>query len=60
MRASRAELNFNGALIALVCRKRAIPAIASFDGDFDAIEWVARLQSPEDVSRAIMAGGTPA
>jgi len=38
MRASNGELNFNDALIPLVCRRRAIPTIASFDADFDTIE----------------------
>ena len=59
MRASRGELTFNDALIALACRKRTIPTIASFDADFDTIEWLTRLESPEDVSRAMMHGRSP-
>lgn len=50
MRASKGALNFNDALIALACRERKIPAIASFDADFDSIDWLQRLSSPEDVT----------
>jgi predicted nucleic acid-binding protein len=35
IRATSGELNFNDALTALACRERSIPAIASFDPDFD-------------------------
>jgi len=49
MRASSGELNFNDALIALACRERGIPAIASF-ADFDQIAWLKRVAKPEDVS----------
>lgn len=49
MRDSSGELNFNDALIALVCRERGIPAIASFDADFDQVPWVKRMAKPEDV-----------
>ena len=38
VRSSSGELNFNDALMALACRERDIPAIASFDGDFDRTE----------------------
>lgn len=51
MRASKGALNFNDALIALACRERNIPAIASFDADFDSIDWLQRLSSPEDLAR---------
>jgi predicted nucleic acid-binding protein len=50
MRASKGALNFNDALIALACRERNIPAIASFDADFDSIDWLQRLSSPEDLT----------
>jgi predicted nucleic acid-binding protein len=50
MRASKGALNFNDALIALACRERNIPAIASFDSDFDSIDWLQRLSSPEDLA----------
>ncbi len=49
MRASGGELNFNDALIALACREREIPAIASFDADFDQAPWLKRIATPEDV-----------
>ena len=42
MRQSSGALNFNDALIALACRNRAIPEIASFDADFDTIPWLKR------------------
>lgn len=45
---SSGALNFNDALIALVCRERGIGAIASFDGDFDQIDWLKRMALPED------------
>ncbi len=47
---SSGELNFNDALIALACRERVIPAVASFDPDFDQIGWLNRLATSEDVS----------
>ncbi|MBN1139310.1 MAG: type II toxin-antitoxin system VapC family toxin [Anaerolineae bacterium] len=45
---SGGELNFNDALIALECRESGIPFIASFDRDFDTIDWLKRLAKPED------------
>ena len=48
MRISSGELNFNDALIALACREREIPIIASFDADFDQIAWLKRVAKPED------------
>lgn len=47
--ASSGALNFNDALIALVCRERDIAAIASFDTDFDEIPWLRCLAVPSDV-----------
>ncbi len=49
MRASSGELNFHDALIALACRERGIPAIASFDADFDQVTWLRRVAQPGDV-----------
>jgi len=46
MRASAGALNFNDALIALACRERGIAAIASFDKDFDGVDWLRRLAGP--------------
>jgi predicted nucleic acid-binding protein len=50
IRSSSGALNFNDALIALACRERGIPAIASFDDDFDAVAWLRRLARPEDLA----------
>jgi predicted nucleic acid-binding protein len=52
VRVSSVELNFNDALIALACRERNIPAIASFDSDFDQVTWLMRLAEPSDVEAA--------
>jgi predicted nucleic acid-binding protein len=41
-------LNFYDALIALACREREIPMIASFDPDFDQISWLRRLAAPDN------------
>ncbi len=49
IRSSTGTLNFNDALIALACREREIPAIASFDADFDQVTWLHRLARPEDI-----------
>lgn len=49
IRTSSGTLNFHDALIALACRERGIPAIASFDADFDQVPWLRRLARPEDV-----------
>jgi predicted nucleic acid-binding protein len=50
MRSSGGSLNFNDSLIALACQERNIPAIASFDTDFDQIAWLHRLARPEDIT----------
>jgi len=50
MRSSAGALNFNDALIALACRERSIPAIASFDPDFDQVSWLRRLARPDDLT----------
>ena len=49
VRASGGALNFNDALIALSCRQREIPLIASFDRDFDALDWLGRVAQPDDL-----------
>lgn len=46
---SGGELNFNDALIALACRDRNIPYLASFDADFDQIAWLKRLARPDQL-----------
>jgi predicted nucleic acid-binding protein len=50
IRSSSGALNFNDALIALACRDRGIPMVASFDADFDQIPWLRRLARPEDLA----------
>jgi predicted nucleic acid-binding protein len=45
-------LNFNDALITIVCRELGITAIASFDQDFDLIPWLKRIARPEDLQAA--------
>lgn len=50
VRATGGELNFNDALIALACRNLEVPYIASFDRDFDTIDWLTRLAKPEDLA----------
>jgi predicted nucleic acid-binding protein len=49
VRSSCGELNFNDALIALSCRHRGIPLIASFDRDFDQLSWLQRVAQPDDL-----------
>ena len=50
---SMGELNFNDALIALSCRNRNIPYLASFDPDFDQLNWLKRVAIPTDLSATI-------
>lgn len=50
VRFSGGELNFNDALIALSCRHRDIPFIASFDQDFDRVVWLRRAARPEQLN----------
>lgn len=49
IRSSSGELNFNDALIALACQERGIPAIASFDADFDRVAWLKRIAGPDNL-----------
>lgn len=49
LRNSNGDLNFNDALIALAYRKREIPTIASFDADFDRVDWLKRTAEPKDL-----------
>ena len=46
---SSGELNFNDALVAISCRKRNIPLLASFDSDFDRVPWLKRVSQPADL-----------
>jgi predicted nucleic acid-binding protein len=49
VRATGGALNFNDALIALSCRQREIPLLASFDRDFDQVQWLQRIAEPADL-----------
>lgn len=49
VRSSEGELNFNDALIALTCQTHDIEFIASFDQDFDKVNWLKRLAAPGDL-----------
>jgi len=46
---SAGELNFNDALIALSCPTRGIPYLASFDADFDQVNWLKRVARAGDL-----------
>jgi predicted nucleic acid-binding protein len=50
IRTTSGELNFNDALIALICRERNIPLLASFDSDFDHVIWLKRVAIPSDIT----------
>lgn len=50
VRETEGELNFNDALIALSCRNRNIPFLASFDADFDRLDWLKRIAFPADLT----------
>jgi predicted nucleic acid-binding protein len=52
VRADGGELNFNDALIALACQELGVQFIASFDRDFDRVDWLVRLETPDDVRAA--------
>ena len=45
MEQSKGKLNFNDALIAIACRERRTPLLASFDADFDQVAWLKRVAS---------------
>ena len=53
VRDSSGTLNFHDALIALGSRELGIGLIATFDSDFDRIEWLKRLAFPNDVEQAL-------
>jgi len=50
VRGSEGALNFNDALIALGCRQLGIECIATFDSDFDSMQWLKRVSSPHDIT----------
>jgi predicted nucleic acid-binding protein len=48
---SHGELNFNDALIALICRERRIAYLTSFDADFDQVPWLKRVVRSSDIGQ---------
>ncbi len=52
IRNTSGELNFHDALIALNCRLCGIRVLASFDRDFDQVEWLTRVETPYQVATA--------
>ncbi len=48
---TQGRLNFHDAFMALSCRDLGIKFIASFDEDFDEIEWLVRIAQPDDLAR---------
>ena len=52
---SRGALNFNDALIALVCQEAGGSPIISFDRDFDAIPWLHRIHDQDSLAAALQA-----
>lgn len=57
VRSSQGALNFNDSLIALSCRYRRIPVLASFDRDFDQVSWLERVAQPRDLASTQQARG---
>ncbi len=43
------RLNYNDALMAVICREKGIRWIVSFDRDFDELPWLVRLSDPTQV-----------
>lgn len=48
-RAQGGRLNFNDALMALLCREQGIGDIVSFDRDFDELPWLTRVGDPSQL-----------
>jgi len=53
IRDSSGELNFHDALIPLNCKRFKIKVIASFDRDFDQVEWLTPVERPDEVIGAL-------
>jgi predicted nucleic acid-binding protein len=49
VRSSDGALNFHDALMALVCQQFGIMRIASFDRDFDQVDWLIRIERPSEL-----------
>lgn len=52
------ELNFHDALIALGCQKLGVGIIATFDADFDHVDWLVRADTPDAAMAALKEGET--
>jgi predicted nucleic acid-binding protein len=52
VRTTAGALNFHDALIALGCRLLGVEILASFDPDFDRIDWLTRVSTPTSVTAA--------
>jgi predicted nucleic acid-binding protein len=52
VRTTSGALNFHDALIALGCRLLGVEILASFDPDFDQLDWLTRVSTPESVTAA--------
>lgn len=59
IRDTHGELNFHDAVIVLNCRSCGIKIIASFDRDFDQVEWLTRMESPDQVLAAFEQDSSP-
>jgi predicted nucleic acid-binding protein len=58
VRQSGGKLNFHDALIALACQELGIPAILTFDEDFDQVTWLTRIESPDQVEQILSSDQT--
>lgn len=43
----KGKLNFHDALIALIAQENGLRYIASFDEDFDSIDWLSRIKDKD-------------
>ena len=53
VRRSGGNLNFHDALMALICRAQNVSVLASFDEDFDQVNWLTRIGDVPGVSAAL-------
>ncbi len=49
VREHEGRLNFHDALIALACREMGIEHLASFDRDFDQVDWLVRVSNADAI-----------
>jgi predicted nucleic acid-binding protein len=48
MRETSGGLNYHNALIALNCRLLGLGIIASFDRDYDRVDWLKRIETRDE------------